>query len=57
MMIKNWRDDWKQGDFPFLFVQLAPFMDIVKEPTDTHWARLRESRCRPASACRTRPWR
>jgi sialate O-acetylesterase len=24
-MIKNWRDDWKQGDFPFLFVQLAPF--------------------------------
>ena len=43
MMIKNWRDDWKQGDFPFLFVQLAPFMDIVKEPTDTHWARLRKS--------------
>lgn len=24
-MIKNWRDDWKQGDFPFLFVQLAPW--------------------------------
>jgi sialate O-acetylesterase len=24
-MIKNWRDDWKQGDFPFLFVQLAPY--------------------------------
>jgi len=24
-MIKNWRDDWKQGDFPFGFVQLAPF--------------------------------
>jgi sialate O-acetylesterase len=23
-MIKCWRDDWKQGDFPFLFVQLAP---------------------------------
>src|SRR5262249_1009388 len=26
LLIKNWRDDWKQGDFPFLFVQLAPFM-------------------------------
>lgn len=24
-MIKNWRDDWKQGDFPFLFVQIAPY--------------------------------
>jgi sialate O-acetylesterase len=42
-MIKNWRDDWKQGDFPFLIVQLAPFMKIEKEPTDTPWARLREA--------------
>jgi len=24
-MIKNWRDDWKRGDFPFGIVQLAPF--------------------------------
>lgn len=24
-MIRNWRSDWKQGDFPFYFVQLAPF--------------------------------
>ncbi|MGQ1947993.1 sialate O-acetylesterase [Geofilum sp. OHC36d9] len=23
-MIKNWRTDWKQGDFPFYFVQIAP---------------------------------
>ncbi|HKI31371.1 MAG TPA: sialate O-acetylesterase [Gemmataceae bacterium] len=43
LMIQNWRDDWKQGDFPFLFVQLAPFMKIEKEPTDTAWARLREA--------------
>jgi sialate O-acetylesterase len=43
LMIQNWRDDWKQGDFPFLFVQLAPFMPIQKEPTDTDWARLREA--------------
>jgi sialate O-acetylesterase len=43
LMIKNWRDDWKQGDFPFLFVQLAPFMKIESEPTDTGWARLREA--------------
>ena len=24
-MIQNWRDEWKQGDFPFYFVQIAPF--------------------------------
>jgi sialate O-acetylesterase len=23
-MIKNWRADWSQGDFPFYFVQIAP---------------------------------
>ncbi|MBP6182126.1 sialate O-acetylesterase [Flavobacterium sp.] len=23
-MIKNWRNDWKQGDFPFYYVQIAP---------------------------------
>jgi sialate O-acetylesterase len=42
-MIKNWRQDWGQGDFPFLFVQLAPFMKIKDEPTDTAWAWLREA--------------
>ena len=26
LMIKNWRDDWGQGDFPFYWVQLADFM-------------------------------
>ncbi len=24
-LITNWRDDWQQGDFPFYFVQLAPY--------------------------------
>lgn len=43
LMIKNWRDDWKQGDFPFYFVQLAPFMAITKEPSDTQWAHLRDA--------------
>ncbi|MCI0461224.1 MAG: sialate O-acetylesterase [Gemmataceae bacterium] len=39
-MIRNWRDDWKRGDFPFLFVQLAPY-DRVKVPGQ--WAELRET--------------
>ena len=42
-MIESWRDAWKQGEFPFLFVQLAPFMRIVTEPGDSDWAALRES--------------
>ena len=42
-MIKNWRADWKQGDFPFLIVQLAPFMKIEAEPKESQWAELREA--------------
>jgi sialate O-acetylesterase len=38
LMIKNWRDDWGQGDFPFLFVQLAPYEKAVGD-----WPRLREA--------------
>ena len=26
-LIQNWRDTWKQGDFPFYYVQLAAFQD------------------------------
>lgn len=42
-MIKNWRDEWKQGDFPFLIVQLAPYHAIVTEPKDSTWAELCEA--------------
>ncbi len=24
-MIENWREDWRHGDFPFYFVQIAPY--------------------------------
>jgi sialate O-acetylesterase len=50
LMIKNWRDDWKQGEFPFLFVQLAPFMKIEKEPKESNWAELREAQMLTAKA-------
>lgn len=43
MMIKNWRADWKQGDFPFYFVQLAPFTAVNKDPGESNWAELREA--------------
>ena len=43
MMIENWRKDWHQGDFPFYFVQLAPFTDLRKDPGESSWAELREA--------------
>ena len=42
-MIKCWRTHWDQGDFPFLFVQLANFMEQRPEPGDSAWAELREA--------------
>ena len=24
-MIRNWREDWREGDFPFYIVQIAPY--------------------------------
>jgi sialate O-acetylesterase len=42
-LIKNWRDDWKLGNFPFLIVQLAPFGSDPKQPGNSPWAELREA--------------
>ncbi|MBI2844281.1 MAG: sialate O-acetylesterase [Armatimonadetes bacterium] len=47
MLIRNWREDWNQGNFPFLFVQLAPFKRITRglnpEHKEFNWAKLRET--------------
>jgi sialate O-acetylesterase len=40
-MIANWRADWSQGDFPFGFVQLAPFRYGGQNPAN--WAELCEA--------------
>ena len=42
-MIKNWRDTFGQGDFPFLIVQIAPYEAIVAEPSDSIWAEVRDA--------------
>ncbi len=42
-MIKDWRTKWNQGNFPFLFVQLANFKKPVAEPSESEWAELREA--------------
>ncbi len=43
LLIKSWRKTWKQGNFPFLYVQLANFMARKNEPYDSFWAELREA--------------
>ncbi|MFZ2657952.1 MAG: sialate O-acetylesterase [Victivallales bacterium] len=52
-MINGWRQEWNQGDFPFLFVQLANFTrhtpdlrsKVTKpfKPQESQWAELQEA--------------
>jgi len=42
-MIRDWRANFNQGDFPFLYVQLANFMQTRTEPADSEWAQLRQA--------------
>ncbi len=42
-MIEDWRAHWGQGDFPFLYVQLANFMEPKEQPGESAWAELREA--------------
>ncbi|MGQ8338551.1 sialate O-acetylesterase [Sunxiuqinia sp. A32] len=42
-LIKDWRQHWGVGDFPFFWVQLANFMQAQKQPEESAWAELREA--------------
>ena len=42
-MITDWRERWEQGDFPFLFVQLANWRERKDQPAESDWAELREA--------------
>lgn len=41
--IQDWRKQFNQPDFPFLFVQLANYMDEPAKPKPSEWAELREA--------------
>lgn len=47
VLIEGWRDDWGQGDFPFLFVQLANFVH------NGNWAWIREAQLNNLSIANT----
>jgi sialate O-acetylesterase len=42
-MIADWRTHWHQGDFPFLYVQLANYLKKSDQPSESDWAGLREA--------------
>ncbi|MGG9963477.1 sialate O-acetylesterase [Ferruginibacter sp. SUN106] len=44
LMINDWRQHFKQGDFPFLFVQLSTFGTAAANSNNgSNWAELREA--------------
>lgn len=44
LLIKDWRQQWNQGDFPFYFVQLSSFNEFNgNSKTGSMWAELREA--------------
>jgi sialate O-acetylesterase len=43
LMIKSWREEWGQGDFPFYYVQLADYKAEKPDPGESDWAELREA--------------
>jgi sialate O-acetylesterase len=52
-LIKNWRAKWNEENFPFLYVQLANFMESKNQPVESNWAELRESQRRALALPKT----
>ncbi|MBN1397250.1 MAG: sialate O-acetylesterase, partial [Bacteroidetes bacterium] len=49
LLIKDWRQQWQQGDFPFVYVQLPNFVEVNTETTKYDWALFRESQLKALS--------
>jgi len=52
-MIRDWRSKWNIGDFTFLFVQLANYMEPPQVPQQSSWAGLREAQTMTLSLPKT----
>lgn len=52
-MIDDWRQRWDRGNFPFLYVQLANFMETNPEPMESEWAELRQAQLQTLSTPNT----
>ncbi len=49
LLIKDWRQNWHQGDFPFVYAQLPNFVEVNVETTTCDWALFRESQLKALS--------
>jgi sialate O-acetylesterase len=52
-LIRDWRKQWHQGKFPFVYAQLANFMPAVQHPADSRWAELREAQLKTLKIVKT----
>jgi sialate O-acetylesterase len=53
LLIKDWRQQWQQGDFPFYFCQLANYRAKTDQPGESVWAELREAQAKTLSVPNT----
>jgi sialate O-acetylesterase len=49
LLIHDWRQNWHQGDFPFVYAQLPNFVEVNIETTQYDWAYFRESQLKALS--------
>lgn len=52
-LIHDWRNQWQQPNAPFIVAQLPGFMDYNYLPSESNWARLRESQLKALSVPHT----
>ncbi|MDB5121779.1 MAG: 9-O-acetylesterase [Sphingobacteriales bacterium] len=52
-LISDWREKWGQGNFPFLYVQLANIRKPAETPSEGIWPWLREAQLKTLSVTKT----
>jgi sialate O-acetylesterase len=52
-VINNWRAKWNRPKMPFLYVQLANYMEAKNQPSESNWAALREAQLKALSVPNT----
>ncbi len=52
-LIADWRSHWKEGDIPFLYVQLPGYGDYSYLPEESNWAQFRKSQLQSLSVPNT----
>jgi sialate O-acetylesterase len=52
-LISDWRNKWREGNFPFIYAQLPGFMEVDYSPSESKWAQLREAQLETLSVPNT----